>query len=326
MPTVQMVFRRSLQHVTSRDDYFSGDAHPAAFEGYDDQPRPHGQPRQLDRAPTRSRRRCASACSRRTSAPRASTTSATASPSSSSTRPRPSPASGARRPARRTMIVSAAETRDPNGRPLDLRLAPAAGRPGEGHDRARSSDGRQRADHARLARPLPRSPRTTRSSPPASTSASSPTTACTTAPRRSSAGTSRRTRRAATRPARTARRASSRSTTPTRPAETYADPMLVPRADWRDDYRYDADGTPHRLDPHPRGARARGLHRRRRPHPRPRRRRPPVARRGRRLSARAGTPTAGSWSRSFRAGRALHRSYAGPAARRLEPTDPRSRA
>lgn len=32
-PTVQMVFRRSLQNVRSRKSYFSGDAHPAAFAG-----------------------------------------------------------------------------------------------------------------------------------------------------------------------------------------------------------------------------------------------------------------------------------------------------
>ncbi|HMR51765.1 MAG TPA: hypothetical protein PKA33_04670 [Amaricoccus sp.] len=34
VPTAQMVFRRSLHNVTSRESYFSGDAHPAAFEGY----------------------------------------------------------------------------------------------------------------------------------------------------------------------------------------------------------------------------------------------------------------------------------------------------
>jgi hypothetical protein len=34
VPTVQMVFRRSLQNVRSRADYLSGAAHPAAFEGY----------------------------------------------------------------------------------------------------------------------------------------------------------------------------------------------------------------------------------------------------------------------------------------------------
>ena len=34
VPTVQMVFRRSLQNVRSRDAYFSGDAHPSAFQGW----------------------------------------------------------------------------------------------------------------------------------------------------------------------------------------------------------------------------------------------------------------------------------------------------
>ncbi len=35
VPTVQMVFRRSQQHVTSRADYLSGKANPAVFEAYD---------------------------------------------------------------------------------------------------------------------------------------------------------------------------------------------------------------------------------------------------------------------------------------------------
>ena len=34
VPTVQMIFRRSLQNVRSRESYLSGDAHPAAFEGF----------------------------------------------------------------------------------------------------------------------------------------------------------------------------------------------------------------------------------------------------------------------------------------------------
>lgn len=34
VPTVQMIFRRSLRNVTSRASYLSGDAHPAAFEGF----------------------------------------------------------------------------------------------------------------------------------------------------------------------------------------------------------------------------------------------------------------------------------------------------
>jgi hypothetical protein len=35
VPTVQMVFRRSQQHVTSRADYMSGKGNPAVFEAYD---------------------------------------------------------------------------------------------------------------------------------------------------------------------------------------------------------------------------------------------------------------------------------------------------
>lgn len=35
VPMTQMVFRRSMQNVRSRDDYFSAAAHPAAFESYD---------------------------------------------------------------------------------------------------------------------------------------------------------------------------------------------------------------------------------------------------------------------------------------------------
>ena len=38
VPTVQMVFRRSLQTVTSREAYLSGDAHPAAFAGFEINP------------------------------------------------------------------------------------------------------------------------------------------------------------------------------------------------------------------------------------------------------------------------------------------------
>ncbi len=34
VPALQMIFRRSLQNVRSREAYLSGDAHPAAFEGF----------------------------------------------------------------------------------------------------------------------------------------------------------------------------------------------------------------------------------------------------------------------------------------------------
>ena len=63
------------------------------------QPRPHGQPRQLDRDGRHPAAGARSGCSRRCPGPRASTSSATASPSSCSTPPRRSPGSGARAPS-----------------------------------------------------------------------------------------------------------------------------------------------------------------------------------------------------------------------------------
>ena len=70
--------------------------------------------------------------------------------------------------------------------------------------------------------------------------------------------------------------------------EVYADPLLLPRADWRDDFHYAADGaltgwTRSRAG----GARASvEIHRRRRPGARARRRRPAAQRRAGRLPAR----------------------------------------
>ena len=161
VPTVQMVFRRSLQNVTSRASYFSGDAHPAAFDGYD-----INLARMVSLANSIERRRDPAevriACSRRTSAARASTSSARASREQLFDTPgadRPDLALA--RPGAAAMLVSAEDTRDPNGRPLDLRVAPAAGRPGQGDDRA-ARRRPPRPHHPRLARPLPASPRTTR--------------------------------------------------------------------------------------------------------------------------------------------------------------------
>ena len=99
VPTVQMVFRRSLQTVRSREDYFSGAAHPAAFEGHTiNLARMVSLANSIatDAIPPRVRDRGARGDARR---PRASTSSATASPSSSSTPPRRSPGSGAPRPS-----------------------------------------------------------------------------------------------------------------------------------------------------------------------------------------------------------------------------------
>ena len=209
----------------------------------------------------------------------------------------PSPASGARSAARRTMQVSAAATRDPNGRPLGFEWRLLQGDPAAGQDRARRGR-RQRAGSPSTGTSPSASPTTTRSPPPASTSASSPTTASTTAPRRSSAGTSPPRRRAAT-PDRPRRRrcASPASTTP--PADRRlrrpdADPArrLARRLPLR------RRRQPHRLDPHPRRSpRRRRLRRERRPHPGPGHRRPPRPRPKPSPTRSAAAPTAASASR-----------------------------
>ena len=265
VPTVQMVFRRSPAERALARGLLQRRRAPGRLRRLRDQRRPHGQPRQLDRSPTPSRRRCASACSRRSSAPRASTISA----QGLSEQLFDTPAAIARiwrsKAGRRTMLVSAEDTRDPNGRPLDLPLAPAAGRPREGARSSRSTAARRARITLDWHDPFPISeedPLTDR-------------------PRRHRR--LRQQRRARQRPgdpqlvlparrdphlrARPRRRAAHRRDRPRRPgqaAKAYPDPMLVARADWRDDFAYAPDGTPARLDPPPRGPRARGLHRRRR--------------------------------------------------------------
>ena len=210
---------------------------------------------------------------------------------------------------RRTMTVSV------GGRPATRTAASSRfewrllqGDPRARDDRAAAEDGRSARDHPRLARALPASPTTTRSRPPGSTSASSPTTACTTAPRRSFPGTSRPRRRARYAPGPDGTLRIDRDR-PRRPATAaYADPMLIPRADWRDDYHYAADGTlpagrgcaprpgdrPPRLSTRPAGACP------------TRRTRPPRSRSPIRCR---GPRTAGSWSTRRR--RALLRRPAG---------------
>ena len=139
VPTVQMVFRRSLQLGHLARGLPRRRRPPGGLRRHRDQRRPHGEPRQRRSPPTPSRRRCASRCSRRTSGSRASTSSATASPSSSSTPRPPSPGSGASKAGRRSILVSAAETRDPNGRALAFDWRLLAGRPGEGPRSSRSA-------------------------------------------------------------------------------------------------------------------------------------------------------------------------------------------
>ena len=119
VPTVQMIFRRSLQHVTSRESYFSGDAHPAAFEGYTINPArmvslaqsiaPDAIPPEVRIAVT---------------AEDLGTEGIDYFGEGLSEQLFDTPGAIARiwrsKAARRTMTVSATQTRDPNGRPLEF--------------------------------------------------------------------------------------------------------------------------------------------------------------------------------------------------------------
>ena len=217
MPTVQMVFRRSLRSVTSREAYLGGAAHPAAFAGTE-----------INAARMVSLANAIAADAIPPQVRLAVLEEDLGQPGVDffgdglSEQLFDTPAAVARvwRVEGRPPLDPGLGRRDPRPeRPRPrLRLAAAAGRPGEGPDRAarRRIDG---AHHPRLARPLPGLRRRPDRRPRASTSGSSPRTACTTAPRRSSAGTARRARRGATPPTPpAARRGSSRSTTPTRAA------------------------------------------------------------------------------------------------------------
>ena len=186
VPTVQMVFRRSLQNVLSREDYFSGAAHPAAFDGFEINAArmvslanaiepgaipPQVRIRMLEeelgaegvdyfgagplRAALRHPRR-----HRPHLALQGRAAHACSSPP--------------RRPATRTAAPLAFHWRLLQGDPAQV-----------AHRAARRR--RPRPHHARLARPLPDLRGEPGRDRPASTSASSPTTACTTAPRRCSA-------------------------------------------------------------------------------------------------------------------------------------------
>ena len=152
VPTVQMVFRRSLQNVTSRESYLSGDAHPAAFEGYNINPaRMVSLANSIppDAIPAEVRIRVSEDLG---------TEGVDFFGQGLTEQLFDTPAAVARiwrsKAGRRSMVVSAEDSRDPNGRPLELPLAPAAGRPRAGPDRA-ARRRRPRPHHPRLARPLP---------------------------------------------------------------------------------------------------------------------------------------------------------------------------
>ncbi len=239
VPTVQMVFRRSLRNVLSRDDYFSGAAHPAAFEGYNinlarmvslaNSIRPGDIPPQVrirvlsEDLGTEGRDYFGEGLSEQLF----DTPAAIARVWRSSA-------------GRRTLTLSAEDTRDPNDRPLTFHWQLLQG------DAARvriepSEDGRQARitldwhDPFRISEDNPLTSSRidigvfanngVHDSAPAILSVYCPPEEARSyapgpdgAPRLVSIDYAAR-------------------------PETYADPMLIARADWRDDYHYAADGT-----------------------------------------------------------------------------------
>jgi len=239
VPLVQMVFRRSLQTVRSREEYFSGAAHPAAFEGYDinlarmvslansiapDAIPPRVEIRVLEEMPGLEGVDFFGA--------------------GLSEQLFDTPSAVARvwrsRAFRRSLLVSAADTEDPNGRPLDFHWRLLQGDPervtieplGDGrearvtldwHEPFRISEDNpllsSRVDIGVFAH------NGAHDSAPAILSVYFPPHEA----RRYEPGEGGVPRIAAIDHA-------------ARP-EVYADPLLLPRADWRDDFRYDADGA-----------------------------------------------------------------------------------
>ena len=239
VPLVQMVFRRSLQTVRSREDYFGAAAHPAAFEGHT-----------INLARMVS---LANSIAKDAIPPRVEIGVVEEMPVTEgvdffgdglSERLFDTPSAVARvwrsRAFRRSLLVSAAGTEDPNGRPLDFHWRLLQGDPErvtiEPLDGGREA--RITLDWHEPFRISEDNPLTSsridigvfanngaHDSAPAILSVFFPPHEA----RRYEPGPDGIPRIAAIDHA-------------ARP-EVYADPLLLPRADWRDDFHYDADGT-----------------------------------------------------------------------------------
>ena len=265
-PTVQFVFRRSQRSVLSRDDYMSGRRAPVGLPALRDRARAHGQPRQRHRprrdpaaGAARGARGGQAARGRRLLRRRACR-------SSSSTPRRRSAASGAARPI---PAGCSSRPRTPPtrtaGRSTSTGACCAATPIGCASRRSTAAGGRRSRSTGRTRA---RSPRTSpvlsarvdigvfadngvHDSAPAIVSLLLP------APRDPPLRARRRTG---------ASRIAAIDHADPGKAGLYLDPMLMARADWRDDYAYDADGRLagwRRPARRPRG----GLRRRRPPDP-----------------------------------------------------------
>jgi hypothetical protein len=241
VPTVQMVFRRSLQNVTSRALYFSGAAHPTAFEAWNVNPaRMVSLANSIapDAVPPQVRIRVLEEDLGREGVDFFG--------AGLSEQLFDTPAAVARlwrsKAGRRSMLVTAEDTRDPNGRPLSFEWHLLQGDPGK--VRIEPLDGGRRAritldwhDPFRISEENPViSSRIdvgvfvnngVHDSAPAILSWYCPP---------------EEARAYAPGPDGTPRILSLDRADPAR--EAYVDPMLFARADWRDVYRYDAAGRP----------------------------------------------------------------------------------
>ena len=151
MSTLQMVFRRSLQDIRSNDAYHSGAAHPTAFDaGFINLARMVSLANSIkpEDIPPMVRIRIESGGSRhrgRRLFRRRSLRAVLRHPGAIARIWRS-------KAGRRSMVVTAEDTRDPNGRELEVHLGAAAGRPGaRDHRAARRRP--PRPDHPRLAGP-----------------------------------------------------------------------------------------------------------------------------------------------------------------------------
>jgi hypothetical protein len=241
VPTVQMVFRRSLRNVTSRAAYTSGAAHPAAFEAWQINPArmvslanaiaPEAIPAEVRLAVVEEE---------------LGTEGVDFFGEGLSEQLFDTPGAIARiwraKAWRRSMIVSAEASRDPNGRPLAFTWALLQGDPARVRIEPLGDGARARitVDWHEPFRISEENPVTTsrvdigvfasngvHDSAPAILSWLFPPEA-----RRWEPG-----------PDGTPRIAAIDHADPGR-AKTYADPLLFPRADWRDEFAYAADGRP----------------------------------------------------------------------------------
>lgn len=239
VPTVQMIFRRSLQHVTSRDSYMSGEANPAAFEGYTINParmvslaqsiRPDAIPPEVRIAVTAEDlgREGIDYFGEGLSEQLFDTPGAVARIWRS-------------KAATRTMTVSAAETRDPNGRPLEFRWRLLQGDPSK-VTITPSEDGTSATITLAWHDPFVISDDNPVTSSRVDIGVFASNGVHDSAPAILSwyfPPSEKRTLETA--PDGTLRTAAIDHENPDR---AYADPILVPRTDWRDDFAYAADGS-----------------------------------------------------------------------------------